>query len=167
MQTSKRCWRNGLSVGCGQILVCLVTALGVAGAEEVVQSCDDLVQPQDNEVISSPAQVPGVYLARINEGNAEHVSNLFAIDGVHRGPDGLVRKGRAAIREFYEGILSSGPRELAVGRSVSDSHRVSFELINLLQPCNEDDPAVAVDVMDINEHGQIQEFTVFSRPRSQ
>ena len=31
--------------------------------------------------------------------------------------------------------------------------------------CNEDDPALAVDVMDINEDGQIQEFTVFMRPQ--
>ena len=139
----------------------------IARAEEVVQSCGDLPEPQDRAVISSPAQVPSVYLARINEGNAEYVSNLFATDAVHRGPDGQVREGRAAIREFYEGILASGPRKLAVGRSVADSHRVAFELINLLQPCKEDDPALAVDVMDINEDGQIQEFTVFSRPRQQ
>ena len=77
----------------------------------------------------------------------------------------LESEGRAAIQQFYEGIVGSGPRKLAVGRSVADSHRVAFELINLLQPCNEDDPALAVDVMDINEDGQIQEFTVFSRPR--
>ena len=168
MQISESRLRSGVLVRCGLALVCLVTlALGVAGAREVVQSCGDLVEPLDREVISSPAQVPGVYLARLNEGNAEHVSNLFATDAVHRGPEGQVRKGRAAIRAFYEGILASGPRKLAVGRSVAGSHRVAFELINLLQPCNEDDPAVAVDVMDINEDGQIQEFTVFSRPRPQ
>ncbi len=168
MKTSESRLRSGVSVRCGLASVCLVTlALGVAGAEEVVQSCGDLVEPQDREVISSPAQVPGVYLARINEGNAEHVSNLFATDAVHRGPDGLVREGRAAIREFYEGILASGPRKLAVGRSAADSRRVAFELISLSRPCNDDDPAVAVDMMDINEDGQIQEFTVFSRPRPQ
>ena len=50
---------------------------------------------------------------------------------------------------------------------VADSHRVAFELISLLEPCQEDDPAVAVDVMDINEDGRIQEFTAFSRPRQQ
>jgi hypothetical protein len=108
-----------------------------------------------------------VYLARLNEGNAEHVSNLFATDSVHRGPEGQVRKGRAAIREFYEGTFARGLGKFAVGRSVADSHRVTFELISLLQPCNEDDPALAVDVMDINEDGQIQEFTVFMRPRPQ
>ena len=114
-------------------------------------------------MISSPAQVPSVYVARINEGNAKHVSNLFATDAVHRAADGEIREGRAAIRKFYEGILASGPPKLAVGRSVADRHRVAFELINLLEPCQEDDPAVAVDVMDIDEEGQIQEFTAFSR----
>ena len=152
---------------CVLVLASLATiALGAVGSSEAGQSCSDLVEPQDIATISSPAQVPGVYLARINEGNPEHVSNLFATDAVHRGPDGQVREGRAAIREFYEGG-TSGPRKLAVGRSVADSHRVAFELINLLQPCQEDDPALAVDVMDINEDGQIQEFTVFSRPRPQ
>ena len=107
------------------VMVFLVTlVLGMAGADEAVQSCGELPEPQDRAVISSPAQVPSVYLARINEGNAEHVSNLFATDAVHRGPDGQVREGRAAIREFYEGILASGSPKLAVGRSVADSHRV-------------------------------------------
>ncbi len=144
-------------------LVALI--LGMAGAEKTIQSCSDLPEAQDRAVISLPAQVPSVYAARINEGNAEHVSNLFATDGVHRGPEGQVRKGRAAIREFYEGIFAGGSGKFAVGRSVADSHRVAFELISLLQPCNEDDPALAVDVMDINEDGQIQEFTVFMRPQ--
>ena len=76
-------------------------------------------------------------------------------------------KGEAAIREFYEGILAGGPASLLWVGVLADSHRVAFELVNLLQPCNEDDPALAVDVMDINEDGQIQKFTVFSRPRPQ
>ena len=143
-----------------------IIAPGAVGSSEAGQSCGDLVEPQDLATISSPAQMPGVYLARINAGDAEHVTNLFATDGVHRGPDGQIREGRAAIRAFYEGILTRGPK-IAVGRSVADSHRVAFELINLLEPCNEEDPALAVDVMDINDDGQIQEFTVFSRPRPQ
>ena len=138
---------------------------GAIGSAETATWCDS-VELQDASSVSSPAQMPEVYLVRVNAGDAEHVSNLFATDGVHRGPDGQIREGRAAIREFYEGILASGTR-IAVGRSVADSHRVAFELISLLQPCNEDDPALAVDVMDINEDGQIQEFTVFSRPRPQ
>ena len=153
---------------CVLVLASMATiAPGAVGSSEAFQSCGDLVEPQDMATISSPAQMPGVYLARINAGDVEHVTNLFATDGVHRGPDGQIREGRAAIREFYEGILGSGPRKLAVGRSVADSHRVAFELINLQQPCNEDDPALAVDLMDINDDGQIQEFTVFSRPRPQ
>jgi len=148
------------------VMVFLVTlVLGMAGAEEAVQPCSDLPEAQDRAVISSPAQVPSVYVARINDGNAEHVSNLFATDAVHRATDGQIREGRAAIREFYEGILASGPPRLAVGRSVADRHRVAFELISLLEPCQEDDPALAVDVMDIDEDGQIQEFTAFSRRR--
>ncbi|MEE2637584.1 MAG: nuclear transport factor 2 family protein [Acidobacteriota bacterium] len=166
MQVSEASLRNRLSVTCGLALVWSFTlALGSAGAEVVVQSCADLVEPQDGDGISSPAEVPGVYLARVNEGDVGRVIDLFATDAVHRGPDGQVRKGRAAIREFYEGILAGGARRLAVGRSVADSQRVAFELVNLGPPCNDDDPALAVDVMDINEDGQIQEFTVFSRPR--
>ena len=174
MQMSESHFRSGGSVRCKPALACLVTlVLCMAGADvlardaEVAQSCGDLPEPKDRAVISSPAQMPSVYLARLIEGNAEHVVDLFATDGVHRGPDGQIRKGRAAIREFYEGVLDGGPRKLAVGRSVADSHRVAFELINLLLPCNKDDPALAVDLMDINEDGQIQEFTMFSRPRPQ
>ena len=177
MQMSRSCFRSSVSVGCVLALVCLVTlVLGVAGADVVAQSCGDLVEPQDRDAISSPAQVPGVYLARINEGDADRISSLFAPDAVHRGPEGQVTKGRAAIREFYVEVLGNGVRgrdrrtspdgrrKMVVGRSVADGHRVAFELINL-QDCNEDDPASAVDVMDINDDNQIQLFTVFWRPR--
>ena len=161
MQMSELRWYKRLSVTCGLALVGYFTvALGAAG----VQTCSDLAEPVDRETVSSPAEIPGVYLARVNEGNVERVIDLFATDAVHRGPDGQVRRGRAAIQQFYEGILGGGTRTLAVGRSVADSQRVAFELVNL-QPCNEEDPALAVDVMDINEDSQIQEFTVFSRPR--
>lgn len=155
--------KNGNGLTTLVFLVALI--LGMAGAETTIQSCSDLPEAQDRAMISSPAQVPSVYVARINEGNAEHVSNLFATDAVHRATDGQIRQGRAAIRKFYEGILASGPPKLTVGRSVADRHRVAFELISLLEPCQEDDPAVAVDVMDIDEEGQIQEFTAFSRRR--
>ena len=190
MQMSESHMSSGGSVRCKPARTCTVTfrltfrltflitflvalALCMAGADalaqdaEVAQSCGDLPEPKDRAVISSPAQMPSVYLARLNEGNAEHIVNLFATDGVHRGPDGQTRKGRAAIRAFYAGVLDGGPRKLAVGRSVADNHRVAFELINLLLPCKKDDPALAVDVMDINEDGQIQEFTMFVRPRPQ
>lgn len=178
VQTSVSRLRSALLVRCGLALVFLVApALGVACSAETAQSCGDLVEPKDMETISSPAQVPGVYLARINEGDAERISNLFAPDAVHRGPEGQVTKGRAAIREFYVAVLSNGVRgrdratspdgrrKMAVGRSVADGHRVAFELISMEQSCNDDDPATALDVMDINDDGQIQLFTVFWRPR--
>ena len=110
--------------------------------------------------------MPEVYLARVNAGNAEHLSNLFATDAVFRNPFGQVLNGRAEIREFYEGILSSQLR-FAVGRSVADGTQVAFELINLDQPCNENDPAMVLDLMEINDDGLIVSFTAFLRPRPQ
>lgn len=175
MQVAESRMRSGGSVRSRLTLVYLTTfVLGIAsadalvlcaeGAEALVQSCHDLPEPQDQAVISSPAEMPSVYLARLNAGNREAIVDLFAPDAVHRGPNGQVRKGRAAIRQFYLG-LAEGPRKWAVGRSVADGNRVAFELVNRLQPCIEDDPAAAVDFMDINDEGQIQEFTVFMRPR--
>ena len=63
MQRSESRLRNRLSVTCGLALVwSFILAFGSAGAEVVVQSCAALVEPQDADVISSPAEVPGVYL---------------------------------------------------------------------------------------------------------
>ena len=145
------------------LVALLVLAPAAGGAAEAAQSCRELAKPQDLEVVSSAAQIPDVYVARVNGGDAEHVTNLFADDAVHRGPDARIRKGRAAILEFYEGILANGPLEMAVGKSVADRQRVAFEMIRL-QACDDADPAIAVDVMDINADGKIQDFTVFSRP---
>ena len=82
---------------------------------------------------------------------------------MHRGPDGQIRSGRAAILAFYEGVLADGPRGLAVGKSVADGGRVAFELVNV-EGCNDEDPATAVDLIDVNDANQIQDFTVFFRP---
>ena len=50
MQISESRLRSGVSVRCGLALACLVTSgLGVAGAQAVVQSCGDLVEPLDRE----------------------------------------------------------------------------------------------------------------------
>ena len=63
--------------------------------------------------------------------------------------------------------LGSGGPTLGVGRVVADDRRVAFELIRLGGPCNEEDPATALDFMEINEDGQVVSFTAFLRPRPQ
>ncbi len=50
---------------------------------------------------------------------------------------------------------------------MSESQASSRVLVGRVQPCSEDDPAIAVDMMDINDEGQIEAFTVFMRPRPQ
>ncbi len=164
MQRSDFRLQRVLSVRCGLALFVLAAlTLGAPGSGEAAQSCSDLVAPADMEMVSSAAEVPGVYIARLNAGDAERVTDLFADDAVHRGPDGQIRRGRAAILAFYEGVLANGPRGLAVGKSVADGGRVAFELINV-EGCNEEDPATAVDLIEVNDANRIQDFTVFFRP---
>ena len=153
------------------VLACMVALVPLertaAGSEEIVQGCGDAVAPQDVASISTPAQVPSAYAARVNAGDAEHLSSLFATDVVFRGGRGQVLKGRAAVKALFEEILGSSRPSLGVGRVVADDRRVAFELISLQGPCNEEDPATAVDFMEINEDGQIESFTAFLRPRPQ
>ena len=138
-------------------------ALGISGTGEAAQNCRDLEAAQDMETVSSAAEVPGVYIARLNAGDAERVTDLFADDAVHRGPDGQIRRGRAAILAFYQGVLANGATGIAVGKSVADSGRVAFELINV-EGCNEEDPALAVDLIEVDDANRIRDFTVFFRP---
>ena len=155
-------------IRCALVLACVATvAPGSVGSAEAGQSCGNLTEPQDRATISSPAQVPAVYLARVAAGDAEHLSNLFAPDAVFRGNGGVVLNGRDEIREFFGKILGDTPPKLAVGRSVSDDNRVAFEVVSLQGPCNEADPATALDMMDINADGQVEVFAVFTRPRPQ
>ena len=164
MQISESRSQCAAPVRFGLTLVALAAlALGTAGAAEAAQACSDLVAPQDMEMVSSPAEIPGVYLARINMGDPERVTDLFADDAVHRGPDAVVRRGRAALLEFYGGIVGGGPLNMAVGKSVVEGNRVAFELVRV-DDCNDDDRATAVDLIEVNEDNKIQDFTVFSRP---
>lgn len=150
------------------VLVCLATLTHVSpGAAESAQSCSDVVEPQDVESISTAAQVPSAYAARVNAGDAEHLSRLFATDVVFRGGRGQVLNGRAAVRALFDEILGGAGPRLGVGRVVADDRRVAFELIRLGGPCNEEDPATALDFMEINEQGEIVSFTAFLRPQPQ
>ena len=153
--------RRVATVRLGLALVVL-TASGMAGAAEAAQSCHDLPQPQDMEVTSA-AQIPDAYVARLNAGDAVRVTDLFADDAVHRGPDGVIRIGRAALLEFYEGVLANGSLDMAVGTSAAEGNRVAFELVSR-QACDDADPATAVDVITVNDDGKIRDFTVFYRP---
>lgn len=146
------------------LAVAMLAALSMAaaGAAEAAQSCHDLPQPQDMEVTSA-AQIPDAYVARLNAGDAVRVTDLFADDAVHRGPDGVIRIGRAALLEFYEDVLANGSLDMAVGTSAAEGNRVAFELVSR-QACDDADPATAVDVITVNDDGKIREFTVFYRP---
>ena len=153
--------QHALTVRLGLALVVLAASVA-GGAAEAAQSCHDLPQPQDMEVTSA-AQIPDAYVARLNAGDAVRVTDLFADDAVHRGPDGVIRIGRAALLEFYEGVLTNGALDMAVGTSAAEGNRVAFELVSR-QACDDADPATAVDVITVNDDGKIQEFTVFYRP---
>ena len=153
--------QHALTVRLGLALVVLA-ASAAGGAAEAAQSCHDLPQPQDMEVTSA-AQIPDAYVARLNAGDAVRVTDLFADDAVHRGPDGVIRIGRAALLEFYEDVLANGSLDMAVGTSAAEGNRVAFELVSR-QACDDADPATAVDVITVNDDGKIRDFTVFYRP---
>ena len=140
----------------------LVLALGTAGAAEAAQSCHDLPDAQDMEVTSA-GQIPEAYVARLNAGDAAHVTDLFADDAVHRGPDAVIRIGRAALLEFYSDVLANGALNMALGAAVADGNRVAFEII-AREACDDADPATAVDVVEVDDDGKITDFTVFYRP---
>lgn len=164
MQVTESRSRRVVPVRFGLALVALAAlALGTPGPGEAAQSCRDLPTAQDRDTVSSAAEVPGVYVARLNAGDAGRVTDLFADDAVHRGPDGQIRRGRAAILAFYQGVLAGGATGIAVGNSVADSRRVAFELVNV-EGCNEEDPAIAVDLIEVDDANRIQDFTVFFRP---
>ena len=83
MQMSESHFRSVGSVRRRPALSCLVTlVLCMAGADalaqdaEVAQSCGDFPEPKDRAVISSPAQMPSVYLARLIEGNVAFIKEV-------------------------------------------------------------------------------------------
>ena len=154
--------RFGLALTLVLVVPAAIAAPG-ASAAEAAQSCHDLPRPQDIATVSSAAQIPDAYVARLNAGDAVSVTALFADAAVPRGPDGVLRIGRAALLEFYEGVLTNGALDMAVGTSAAEGNRVIFELVSR-QACDDADPATAVDVITVNDDGKIQDFTVFYRP---
>ena len=109
MQISESRSQQIVSIRFGLALAVLAAlALGTPGTGEAAQSCRDLAVAQDMETVSSAAEVPGVYVARLNAGDAERVTDLFADDAVHRGPDG--RSG-AGVPRFWRSMQASSPTD--------------------------------------------------------
>lgn len=144
------------------LAVVLALAPDATGAAQAAQSCHDLPDARDMEVTSA-AQIPEAYVARLNAGDAMHVTDMFADDAVHRGPDAVIRIGRAALLEFYESVLADGALNMALGTAVAEGNRVAFEII-AREACDDADPATAVDVIEVDDDGKITDFTVFYRP---
>jgi uncharacterized protein (TIGR02246 family) len=112
------------------------------------------------------ATLPQRYLDRVNLGDPGPLSELFAVDALFCGPLGQVLRGRDAIRDFYAGVFAHGIPEMAVGRTLMDGNRLAFELINRQLPANPDDPAQAIDLIEVDDRGLISSFAVFLRPRA-
>jgi hypothetical protein len=110
-----------------------------------------------------PADVPETYLSLIRGGDPEPLSQLFALDAVFQGPLGLL-KGREAIRQFYAGVFRNRVPQMVPGRIVIEGSKVVFELIDREAGRDAADPASAIDLMELNDAGEIQRFTVFLRP---
>jgi len=52
---------------------------------------------------------------------------------------------------------------MSVGRTVIEGRKVVFELIDRESAPDPADPATAIDLMELDEAGQIASFTVFMR----
>jgi hypothetical protein len=110
----------------------------------------------------TPAEVPEAYLSRIRAGDADGLRAMFAADAIFRGPAGLLR-GRDAIHAFYVGVFSKRRPQMSVGRTVIEGSTVVFELIDRDGGRPPEDPTTALDLMELNDAGEIASFTVFHR----
>jgi uncharacterized protein (TIGR02246 family) len=63
-----------------------------------------------------PEDLPRFFLDRANAGDVDGVVDLYEPDAVLVIPPGRLAVGTEAIREFYTGLLASGPRFSSVIR---------------------------------------------------
>ena len=119
--------------------------------------------------------IPDRYVGLIQEGRYADLGELFAVDAAFRTPLGQILRGREAIRDFYTGFLTRVQPFPRGTRHVWDKEaRVCvFELQTRMRR-NADgewvnDPSApyslsAIDRMEINDDGLIQEMTVYMAP---
>jgi hypothetical protein len=119
--------------------------------------------------------IPERYVALIQQGRYADLGELFAVDAIFQNPLGQVLRGREAIRAFYSGLLSKVQPVPRGARHVWDEKaRVCvFELETQMRRNSDgewvNDPAApytisAIDRMEINDEGLIQEMTVYMAP---
>ena len=119
--------------------------------------------------------VPQRYVALVRAGRYEDLAGLFAEDAVFHNPLGDVLRGRDAIGAFYTGFLTQLKPDVRGVRHVWDeAARVCvFELESRMSRSPDggwvNDPEAdyslsALDRMEINGEGLIQEMTVYMAP---
>lgn len=119
--------------------------------------------------------VPERYVAIIQEGRYSDLGDLFAINAVFQNPLGQVLRGREEIRDFYSRFLSESQPFPRGARHVwdEDARVCVFEMeTQMRRNANGEwvnDPSApytlsAIDRMEINEEGLIQEMTVYMAP---
>lgn len=112
------------------------------------------------------ADLPQAYVDRINDGDARLLSELFAPDALFRGPSGQLLRGRAAVCDFYAGMFGASVPTVALGRTVIEDGRAVFELVDGSGTPDLEDPAMVVDIIEVDGDGQITRFDVFLHPRT-
>lgn len=103
-----------------------------------------------------PTSVASEYFSRMRAGD-ESVVELFHDDATLIGL-GATRTGKAAIREFYTGVIErAGPTPRLVGSLLADGPRVAAEIFIDLS----DDVSIhAVDIFVVEE-GRIRSLSYF------
>ena len=107
------------------------------------------------------------YVAGFAAGDADAIADLFADDATVEDPVGSdIRRGKAAIREFYGYSTATGARLKLAGDPRCAGSYVAFPFAVLLDLEGRKSAIEVIDTFQINDDGKIVEMRAFWGPEN-
>lgn len=101
------------------------------------------------------------YVDCINSKDLDGLLAIFAEDAELIHPFGVFA-GKAALAEFYGGLVMLADTRLSVAREAAENAVCCVEVIGL-SPQAPDKPQYAIDLFEVNEQGQVKNLSIYYR----
>ena len=149
--------------------VALNLAPGFSSAEEFHPLADELAsKPPAASAQGKPACAPAkTYVDRINAGQYDQISSLFAPDAVFLTPTGQILTSREQIGQFYQKLLGRLQPAIVPISFIGDGRDCVMELVAATQLDKHARYRLsAIDHFTVNDAGLIAHMVVYLRPQA-
>lgn len=162
INVKRRIWLTLATAACAGVCIAASAAEEYHPRADIFES-----KPPAASVQGKPAcKTAQVYVDRINAGQYDKISGLFAADAVFLTPTGPILTSREEIGQFYRKLLGTLRPAIVPISFINEGRTCVMELAAATQVDNPTQYKLsAIDHFTMNDTGQIAHMIVYLRPQ--